>query len=42
MPIPAPLRIHSDDCRKRLAARIAEPCGAHLPELSDIFIKAAG
>jgi hypothetical protein len=24
---------------RRKAARIAEPCGAHLPELADIFAK---
>ena len=39
MPIPALLRKLFHDCPKRLAARIAEPCGAHLPELPDIFVK---
>jgi hypothetical protein len=24
-------------CPRRLAARIAEPCGIHLPDLSDVF-----
>jgi hypothetical protein len=37
MPIPTVLRLLSADCPRRLAGRIAEPCGAHLPELSDIF-----
>lgn len=37
MPIPTLLRLLSTDCPRRLAARIAEPCGVHLPELSDVF-----
>jgi hypothetical protein len=37
MPIPTLLRMLSVDCPRRLAARIAEPCGVHLPELSDVF-----
>jgi hypothetical protein len=36
-PIPTILRMLSADCPRRLAGRIAEPCGAHLPELSDVF-----
>jgi hypothetical protein len=39
LPIPDLLRMLSHDCPRRLAARIAEPCGVHLPELSDIFVK---
>lgn len=39
MPIPDLLRILSADCPRRIAARIAEPCGAHLPQLADIFAK---
>ena len=31
----------SSDCPRRLAARISEPCGVHLPELADIFVKKA-
>jgi hypothetical protein len=37
MPIPALLRLLSADCPRRLAARIAEPCGANLPGLVDVF-----
>jgi hypothetical protein len=37
MPIPTLLRMLSADCPRRLAARISEPCGAHLPELADVF-----
>jgi hypothetical protein len=37
MPIPTLLRLLSADCPRRLAARMAEPCGAHLPELADVF-----
>jgi hypothetical protein len=37
MPIPTVLRLLSGDCPRRLAGRIAEPCGVHMPELSDIF-----
>jgi hypothetical protein len=37
MPIPELLRTLSHNCPRRLAARIAEPCGVHLPELADIF-----
>jgi hypothetical protein len=40
MPIPDLLRMFSHDCSRRLAARIAEPCGVHLPELADIFVSA--
>ena len=29
----------SHDCPRRLAARIGEPCGVHLPELADVFGK---
>jgi hypothetical protein len=36
-PIPTLLRMLSTDCPRRLAARIAEPCGVHMPELADIF-----
>jgi hypothetical protein len=39
MPIPDLLRALSHDCPRRLAARIAEPCGVHLPEPADIFAK---
>jgi hypothetical protein len=39
MPIPDLLRLMSADCPRRLAARIAEPCGVHLP--SEIFVKKA-
>jgi hypothetical protein len=42
MPIPDLLRMLSHDCPRRLAARIAEPCGVHLPELSEIFVKKPG
>jgi hypothetical protein len=38
MPIPDLLRLLSADCPRRLAARIAEPCGAHLPQLAEIFM----
>lgn len=38
LPIPTLLRLLSADCPRRLAARIAEPCGVHLPELSDLFV----
>ncbi len=37
MPIPTLLRLMSTDCPRRLAARISEPCGVHLPGLSDVF-----
>jgi hypothetical protein len=37
MPIPMLLRMLSADCPRRLAARIAEPCGVHLPALADVF-----
>jgi hypothetical protein len=37
LPIPDLLRVLSADCPRRLAARIAEPCGAHLPQLAEIF-----
>jgi hypothetical protein len=39
MPIPELLRLLSSDCPRRLAERIAEPCGVHLPELADVFVK---
>jgi hypothetical protein len=39
MPVPDLLRILSADCTRRQAARIAEPCGVHLPELADIFAR---
>jgi hypothetical protein len=39
MPIPDLLRLLSADCARRQAARIAEPCGVHLPELADIFAR---
>jgi hypothetical protein len=39
MPVPELLRLLSADCPRRLAARIAEPCGVHLPQLSDVFGK---
>jgi hypothetical protein len=39
MPIPDLLRLLSHDCQRRLAARMNEPCGVHMPELSDIFAK---
>jgi hypothetical protein len=42
MPVPDLLRLLSHDCARRLAARIAEPCGVHLPELPDIFVKKGG
>jgi hypothetical protein len=42
MPIPDLLRLLSHDCPRRLAARISEPCGVHLPELPEIFAKKAG
>jgi hypothetical protein len=32
----------SRDCSRRLAAGISEPCGVHLPELADIFVKKPG
>jgi hypothetical protein len=38
MPIPTLLRLLSADCPRRLAQRIAEPCGVHLPELADVFV----
>jgi hypothetical protein len=38
LPIPTLLRLLSADCPRCLAARIAEPCGAHLPELADVFV----
>ena len=37
MSIPTLLRIWTADCPRRLAERIAEPCGVHLPELADVF-----
>ncbi len=37
MPIPDLLRMFSHDCPRRLAAKISEPCGVHLPELADVF-----
>ena len=37
MPIPTLLRMLSADCPRRLAERIAEPCGVHLPQLADVF-----
>jgi hypothetical protein len=37
MPIPTLLSLLSTDCPRRLAARMAEPCGVHLPELSGVF-----
>jgi hypothetical protein len=40
MPIPDLLRLLSADCPRRQAARIAEPCGVHLPQLADIFARA--
>jgi hypothetical protein len=43
MPVPELLRMFSHDCPRRLAARISEPCGVHLPELADVFVtKPAG
>jgi hypothetical protein len=39
LPIPDLLRMFSHDCPRRLAARIGEPCGVHLPELADVFGK---
>ena len=39
MPIPELLRLLSADCPRRQAARIAEPCGANLPQLAIIFGK---
>ncbi len=39
MPVPELLRLFSHDCPRRLAARISEPYGVHLPELADIFVK---
>jgi hypothetical protein len=39
MPIPELLSMFSHECPRRLAARIAEPCGVHLPELGEIFVK---
>jgi hypothetical protein len=41
MPIPTLLRMLSADCPRRLAGRIAEPCGVHLPELADVFGRGA-
>ena len=41
MPVPDILRLLSHNCPRRLAARMNEPCGVHLPELSDIFAKKA-
>jgi hypothetical protein len=40
VPIPDLLRVLSADYPRRLAARIAEPCGVHLPQLADIFARA--
>jgi hypothetical protein len=37
MPIPTLLRLLSADYPRRAAARIAEPCGVHLPGLADVF-----
>jgi hypothetical protein len=37
MPVPTLLQLLSADCPRRLAARLAEPCGVHLPGLSDVF-----
>jgi hypothetical protein len=37
LPIPTLLCLLSADCPRRLAALISEPCGAHLPELVDMF-----
>lgn len=37
MPVPTLLRLLSADCPRRLAQRIAEPCGVHLPGLADVF-----
>jgi hypothetical protein len=37
MPIPTLLRMLFADCPRRLAERIAEPCGVHLPALADLF-----
>jgi hypothetical protein len=37
MPIPTLLRLLSVDCPRRIAARMAEPCGVHLPALADVF-----
>jgi hypothetical protein len=42
MPIPDLLRMVSHDCPRRLAACIAEPCGVHLPELAEIFVRKPG
>jgi hypothetical protein len=39
MPIPDLLRLLSHDCPRRRAASISERCGAHFPELSEIFVK---
>jgi hypothetical protein len=39
MPIPELLRLLSADGPRRHAARIAEPCGAHMPQLAVIFRK---
>ena len=39
MPVPELLRLFSHDRPRRLAARISEPYGVHLPELADIFVK---
>jgi hypothetical protein len=39
LPIPDLLRMLSHDCPRRLAARVAEPCGVYLPELADFFVK---
>jgi hypothetical protein len=34
---PTLLRLLSAACPRRLAQRIAEPCGVHLPGLADVF-----
>ena len=39
MPVPELLRMFSHDRHRRLAARISEPCGVHLPELADVFVE---
>jgi hypothetical protein len=39
MPIPDLLRLLSADCPRRLTARIAEPCGANMPQLAEVFAK---
>ncbi len=35
-------RMLSHDCPRRIVARIAEPCGVHLPERADVFVKKPG